>query len=69
MSGGQNVVRSTSRAIGIALPLFCGPGAVAGEPEGELPHRLESVVRSVPKSRPMRAPPRIPAPNATAQAW
>src|SRR5271169_1557519 len=45
MSGGENVILRASRAIVSALLLFSGPGAVAAEPEGELAHLLEAVVR------------------------
>jgi S1-C subfamily serine protease len=45
MSGGENVVLYASPAVLAALLLFGGPGAVAAEPEGELAHRLEAVVR------------------------
>ena len=69
MFGGENVLLCASRAVIAGLLLFSGPAAVAAEPEGELAHRLEAVVRVIPRSRPMRAPPRISAPSATAQAW
>jgi S1-C subfamily serine protease len=45
MSVGENFVLCASRAVVAALLLFGGPGAVAAEPEGELAHLLEAVVR------------------------
>ena len=45
MSDGENVVLRASRAVVAALSLFIGSAAVAAEPEGELAHRLEAVVR------------------------
>jgi S1-C subfamily serine protease len=45
MSDGENFVRCASRVVVAALLLFSGPGAVAGEPEGELAQLLEAVVR------------------------
>jgi len=45
MSDGENFVLCASRIVVAALLLFSGPGAVAGEPEGELAQLLEAVVR------------------------
>jgi S1-C subfamily serine protease len=45
MSDGENFMRCASRVVIAALLLFSGPGAVAGEPEGELAQLLEAVVR------------------------
>jgi S1-C subfamily serine protease len=45
MSGGENVLRCAARAVVAALLLFSGRGAVAAEPEGDLAHLLEAVVR------------------------
>ena len=45
MSDGENFVLCASRIVVAALLLFSGPGAVAGEPEGELAHLLGAVVR------------------------
>jgi hypothetical protein len=44
MSDGENFVLCASRIVVAALLLFSGPGAVAGEPEGELAQLLEAVV-------------------------
>ena len=44
MSGGKNVELRASRAIVAALLLFTG-SAAAAEPDGELAHRLEAIVR------------------------
>jgi S1-C subfamily serine protease len=45
MSDGENFVPCASRVVVAALLLFSGPGAVAGEPEGELAYLLGAVVR------------------------
>jgi S1-C subfamily serine protease len=45
MSGGESVVLCAYRAVVAALLLFSGPGAVGAEPQGELVHLLEAVVR------------------------
>jgi S1-C subfamily serine protease len=45
MAGGENVVRCAARAVVAALLVFTGPGAVAAEPEGEVAHLLEAIVR------------------------
>jgi S1-C subfamily serine protease len=45
MSDGENFVLCASRIVVAALLLFSGPGAAAGEPEGELAQLLEAVVR------------------------
>jgi len=45
MAGGKSVVLCAFRAIVAALLLFSGSSAVAAEPEGELAHLLEAVVR------------------------
>ena len=45
MSDGENFVLCASRIVVAALLLFSGPGAVAGEPEGELAYLLGAVVR------------------------